>query len=722
MQPIKTTNAMNPAPAKGIQSLPTPVIDDVIITEVVNAWKGDYQKLEYGTMWDSVPHGSQQGSFPEHKLVFQQTSSEDGQWVKRIWANDRVNQDGYNYAIKYSAGSQAHPIYIRTYVVPRETYFPLPDGTPDTMFPYALLVDEEVTRTENELDSKYITVTRVYETIPGPAVPTRRYNERGDLETVLVQTVLPNTPPDPDGLLVTQSQVEQVETGKGVKTTATVQDHALLQIKEKKEGLLGETVTTDDIVDPSTNPDNLSETIVASTVEQFSATKARKRTTTSTGPTKFTGKQNKPGLLGVTEIEEIIVPNGTLPDNLSFNLNYATGTVTGVVQSEVTQIDSAKSKKTTTKTKGPHNFYSQVLVDSPIGSVPAERQNYIIPPFNYNVSNDLYLAKYTSSRIDESKLEVEAHVVNNWPIVQGVEYDEVLNMPIRYSETIVSPSEYDQAIEWQSINDRSYKPIDDSKSLRKKYNRSEIINAFLDQYYSIQTQVQISLPNKLLGVTAYIANDYSKGQNKTESNQVGGDAYGYTTGGGYRSAGSVSADLYFRLENGFSGYINGAQHIFFMPIDENGKVNKTILSELNDRDPGKNYQNWPNIKRITENVVVFTGGKSKTTSISKSEDVNINGFANSERTDESYDIDTNVNTVTLPDALHENIQIAYEVVGPAIPRDLQITGGVYPSLLQATNPPSFPIGNYLISSSMDLYKWGVVKVVATTVNITSEYV
>lgn len=166
MQPIKTTNAMNPAPAKGIQSLPTPVIDDVIITEVVNAWKGDYQKLDYGTMWDSVPHGSQQNSFPEHKLVFQQVSSEDGQWVKRIWANDRVNQDSYNYAIKYSAGSQQHPIYTRTYIVPRETYFPLVDLTPDTMFPNALLTDEATTRNEGALDSKYITVTRVFETLP----------------------------------------------------------------------------------------------------------------------------------------------------------------------------------------------------------------------------------------------------------------------------------------------------------------------------------------------------------------------------------------------------------------------------------------------------------------------------------------------------------------------------------------------------------------------------
>jgi len=343
MQPIKTTNAMNPAPAKGIQSLPTPVIDDVIITETVNAWKGDYQKLEYGTMWDSVPHGSQQGSFPEHKLVFQQTSSEDGQWVKRIWANDRVNQDSYNYAIKYSAGSQAHPIYIRTYVIPRETYSPIPDGTPDPLFPSALLVDEEATRIEGELDSKYITVTRVYETIPGPAIPTRRYNERGDLETVLVQTVPPNTPPDPDGLLVTSSQVEQVETGKSVKTTSTVPDHSLLQIKEKKEGLLGETITTDDIVAPSTEPDALSEFVIASVVQQTSATKAVKRTTTSTGPKSLTGAENKGGLLGNVNVVESIVPTGTTPDNLSQT----------IVSSTITSIDSAKSKKTTVTSIGP---------------------------------------------------------------------------------------------------------------------------------------------------------------------------------------------------------------------------------------------------------------------------------------------------------------------------------------------------------------------------------
>ena len=336
MQPIKTTNPMNPAPAKGIESFPTPVIDDVVISEIVNSWKGDYQPLEYGTLWKDVPHAPNQGSFPEHKLVYQEPTSEDGQWVKRIWVNDRVNQDSYNYAIKYSAGSQDHPIYIRTYILPREGYAPLPDGTPDPLFPTAVLVDEEVTRNEGELDSKYITVTRVYETLPGPAVPTKRYNERGDLETVIVQTVPPNTPPDPDGLLVTGSQVEQVETGKGFKTTATVQDHALLQIKENKEGLLGETITTDDIVDPSTSPDALSQTIVASTVEQYTATKARKRTTTANGPTSLSQKSNDGKLLGdLTSTQSVVAPDEN-PDAVSST----------IISSEVKQVDSGKAIKT----------------------------------------------------------------------------------------------------------------------------------------------------------------------------------------------------------------------------------------------------------------------------------------------------------------------------------------------------------------------------------------
>jgi hypothetical protein len=716
MQPIKTANAMNPAPAKGIQSLPTPVIDDVIITEVVNAWKGDYQKLEYGTMWDSVPHGSQQGSFPEHKLVFQQVSSEDGQWVKRIWANDRVNQDSYNYAIKYSAGSQEHPIYTRTYVVPRETYFPLLDLTPDEMFPNALLVDEVADRSGNELDSKYITVTRVFETLPGPAVPTKRYNERGDLESVSVQTVPPRTLPDPDGLLITGSQVVQEDVSKGVKTTSSVESHSTLKIKENREGLLGITLTTDNIVSPTTEPDFLSESVVASVVQQTSATKAVKRTTTSTGPKILSGKENKDGLMGIITKTESIVPVGSVADTLSFN----------IISSEVTPIDYAKSKKTTITHNGPNVLIESTLVDSPSGLIEATGGSYVYPigspPADLRNTNKFLTIKESTKALDQSKSQTDFLQTKSWPLLNGVEYDEVLGIPIQYTEQVVSPTEYENPPTSLSNSNNSYKPLDQWKTLRRSYNKEAIATALLQQYFVTQTQVQINLPNKLLEVTAYLSRDYSEGKNISEQSDVGGNAYGYTVGGGFKSSGSISADIYFKLENGFNGYIDGEEHTFFMEISENGRVDKSIIQELNDRNNGKTYLAWPNLKKITQNVLLFTGGKSKTESNSKSEDVNINGFANADRKDWSYDIDTNVNTVTLPDALHGILAINEVYSGPEIPNDLQIVGGVQPKVLKATNPPNFPVGNYLIASSMDLFKYGLVKVKATTVTVTAEYV
>ena len=1187
MQPIKTTNAMNPAPAKGIESFPTPVIDDVVISEIVNSWKGDYQPLEYGTLWKDVPHAPNQGSFPEHKLVYQQPTSEDGQWVKRIWVNDRVNQDSYNYAIKYSAGSQEHPIYIRTYIVPREGYAPLPDGTPDPLFPTAVLVDEEATRNEGELDSKYITVTRVYETLPGPAVPTRRYNERGDLETVIVQTVPPNTPPTADGLLVTQSQVEQVETGKGVKTTATVADHALLQIKEKKEGLLGETITTDDIVSPSTNPDALSQTVISSTVEQYTATKARKRTTTASGPTSLSqkskdgkllgditstesvvapnaspdavssailssevrqvdsgkaiktnvilnstptlsgkqseqgllgvkstvesivpagtpedplslsvissavepidsvrsrkvtvsslgpsslsGKQKKEGLLGETSIQESIVAAGSDPDELntsvissevvaidsaksrkttitstgpkslttksndgkllgnievtesvvapSSNPDFLSGVTAGVLQSEVKQvdngkaikqttrllstpqfsgqtkesgllgektttetivaagsnadnlsqsvlsstveqidtqrskkttvtstgptsligkkinergdvevitesivgsgqgpdgdsflqsssevvpidssksrkttsvvseytqlglkengagllgktvttedivpastnpdalsqtvlsssvqkisktkavrktttatgptslsgvenkggllgqtkvtesivsanspadavsldvlssvvepiddakskkttitssgptsltgknkksgllgttvitesivpassepdnlsisvlesqvdpIDSAKSKKTTITSSGPTSLTSRILADSPTGAVNATKTNLIVNPNQVPV-NSLNTLKYDVNAIDPAKSEAEIVQVASWPEVRGVEFDDVTGLPIPYTEKVIPPSEYNDA--WEPFINTNYKPIDEYKAVRKSYNTEEIQKYYVGYLSVIETPVQITLPDKLIDVTAYIARDYSEGKNVSDSNNVGGDSYGFTSGGGFRSAGSISADIYFKIEKGFDGYIDGVEVTLFVKskkiISDGRSVNANVLAELQNRLPNENIKLWPTLKKISQNILVFTGGKSKTTSSSNSEDVSINGFANSQRKDESYDIDTNVNSVIVPDALYEAITIKEEKFGPTIPDDLQITGGVYPKTLPATNPAKFPIGNYLIRSDASIYRFGLVKITAVIARVTEDFV
>jgi hypothetical protein len=1152
MQPIKTTNAMNPAPAKGIQSLPTPVIDDVIITETVNAWKGDYQKLEYGTKWDSVPHGSQQGSFPEHKLVFQQTSSEDGQWVKRIWANDRVNQDSYNYAIKYSAGSQAHPIYIRTYVLPRETYSPIPDGTPDPLFPSALLVDEEATRIEGELDSKYITVTRAYETIPGPAVPTRRYNERGDLETVIVQTVPPNTPPDPDGLLVTGSQVEQVETGKGVKTTSTVPDHSLLLIKEKKEGLLGETVTTDDIVAPSTNPDTLSQTIVSSVVEQFSATKARKRTTTSTGPTSlsqknkdgkllgditatetivapstnpdavstsvlssevrqidagkavkkntilnstpsFSGNQNEQGLLGVksttesivaagasadalslsvissiiepidsvrsrkvtitssepqsllgaekkegllgeTNVKESIVASGSSPDLLSETVissvvepidsaksKKTTVTSTGptslsqknkdgkllgdvvsvksivapstnpdavsssIISSEVNQIDSgkaiktnvllistptlsgnqneqgllgnkttsetivsagasadvlsktvissviepidsvrskkttvqsngpntlsgggkkegllgetnitetivdansspdnlsiniisstvepidsakskkttitsfgptvligerinqrgeietvtetivlantpadadslnqtssevepidiakskkttvevasratllgsknsagllgntritetivpngaladvlslnvlsssvepisaAKAKKTTVTSTGPKKLSTDSLIESQLGLVNSSNEKSIVDPTTVP-SNGLLVVKDSISVLDEVKSERERVTVKGWPTNTSVDWDEQTGIGVYYTEKIIDPSTYTNSPTWQSLLNTEYKAIDEFKSLEKKIDIGKIDNALTNQYYKISIGVPVTMPDKLLSVKVYLSNSYGAGSDFDISQGANTGSYNLSNSGSSKSSWSIGGDIYFEVENGFDGTVEGEKHIFFLKISDGKIAQNSIINALNNNaqfgttvnepqpninpgatgpnislleNPNQTYQEWPYIKTKTENIILITGGRSLSSSKSESQSVGINGFASSSGTGQSYDVNVSANSILVPKTIHPAITIQTEIINTA--DDIKGIGqpsyGVRPLTLAATTPAVFPTGKYLISADVELYKWGFVKVTAITATITTKQI
>jgi hypothetical protein len=708
MNPIPTTNAMKPAAGKAIPSFPTPVIKDTVIVEVVNAWKGDYVPLEYGAKWDDYPHASQQGSYPDHKLISQSPNSEDGQWVKRIWANDRVDQDTYNYAIKYSAGSDAHPIYIRTYLEPRDTYAPRLDNSPDPLFPSAVLVDEEVTRTEGEFDSRYVQVTRVYETLPGPVVPTKRINERGDLETINTQTVAPGTQPDPDGLLVTQTQVAQEEVSKGVKTTATVPSHSQLLIKEKKEGLLGETITTDDIVDPSTAPDALSQTIVASVVQQTSSTKAVKRTTTASGPTLLEGKKNNAGLLGEQTISESIVPAGTQPIPLSLN----------VVSSEVTPIDSAKSKSTVV-VGGVNQLSANSLVDSPIGLVRANVRQSIVAP-NQNPVGTLFKAKDTLAPIDKTKSQREEVTVANWPTVSGVDYDEVLGLPIQYTETIVSPTEYDTVSEWTNISNINYKPIDQWKSLKKSYNKDEIVKALSDQYYSLETQANISLPDTLESVIVYTGGSFSNGKNKSNTKSVGGDSYAYSIGGGFQSSSSFSADVYFKIKKGFNGYIKGRQHIFFLPIDSNGIVQSSVLNKLNEKDQTSTYQEWPVIRQSTENIVVITGSGSIEESKYESKSVSINGFSDATREDESMSSSSNAKSVTIPESLHGPI-IVTTSAGNTIPDKFGAQSFVFPSTLQETSPPRFPSGKYLISSQMELYKWGMVKVTATTVEITEQY-
>jgi hypothetical protein len=198
------------APDTSIRSFPTPNIDDLVVVVDVDSRLPGYKPLDYGTLHPD------QTRFQGAKLVYQEPLDGADSFVRRIYATDRANQEAYNYAIKYSGGSDRHPIYIRTYLEPRDSYRAMPDHSPDPLFAGAILVDEEANPAEGELRSLYLQVTRVFETLPGPVIESREVNEYGVIETITNQTVLPETDPDPTGLFVTDSVVSE-DVSKAVR-------------------------------------------------------------------------------------------------------------------------------------------------------------------------------------------------------------------------------------------------------------------------------------------------------------------------------------------------------------------------------------------------------------------------------------------------------------------------------------------------------------------------
>ncbi len=91
---------------------PTPNVVDVVITEDIVSSEGSGGPLPKGT-----PHPDE----PSAKLVFEQSSkgnNNDQVW-RRIYASTRSAQDAYNASVKYVSESSAHPVFIRTYLLPR---------------------------------------------------------------------------------------------------------------------------------------------------------------------------------------------------------------------------------------------------------------------------------------------------------------------------------------------------------------------------------------------------------------------------------------------------------------------------------------------------------------------------------------------------------------------------------------------------------------------------
>jgi len=200
--------ARNPSPTHPIVTFPTESVADVLLITEHDTRLPSYQILAYGTAYAGV----ESDRFPSLKLVFQEPMEAD-QWIRRYWAADRADQEDYNAAYQYSGGSSTHPIYIRTYILPQATYAPVAAGTADPIYSAAKLVEEVAEPTEKM--AGYLTVKRVYETLPGPALTGKEVSSQfgGGVLTITKQDVVPGTSVS-GGLNVVEAAVVPVSAGK----------------------------------------------------------------------------------------------------------------------------------------------------------------------------------------------------------------------------------------------------------------------------------------------------------------------------------------------------------------------------------------------------------------------------------------------------------------------------------------------------------------------------
>jgi hypothetical protein len=447
----------------GIAQYPTPNVPDyytrdghIILVEKVSIEKGNYnpQPLD-----GSVKYAKRDANdWPDDLyLVFQQTEP-TGKFVFNYWANDRTlaSQDPWNYGLTYSLNDPTTPIITRLYIVPRDEYATVPLGSVDPVFGGDAIVASQTMAElpdDNPLRSRYVQVQRVYETIPSSVITGQRLTERGDLETLDTQVVVAGTAPDADGLLITQTAIEAIDAVKSKRTKGSVASYSTLTTKAKKAGLLGEVSISDDIVPPSTNPDSLTTSIIDSTVEAISATKSRKRTTTSTGPTQLSGVDTKAGLLGSTTSVDSIVTAGSAADPVSLT----------VLQSSVTPIDSAKSKKTTVTSTGPTSLVAQKISDR--GEVQTITKS-IVASNTGTTTDSLLLVSSQVDEIDSAKSQKTDITVPSYVALTTKSKKAGLLGEASISDEIVSPSTNPDSLS-TTIIDSTVEAISATKSRKR---------------------------------------------------------------------------------------------------------------------------------------------------------------------------------------------------------------------------------------------------------------
>lgn len=296
-------------PGISLVSYPTPSIRDILISEIVDTHQPSYQALDYGTPYpDTI-------NFPNHVLVKQHPRSYE--YIERIYASQRVDEDAYNYGITYQNEDTTKPIFSRTYYVKRSTYSPL-----TTAVALTGVTRIDVTNGGSGYSSSAsVTITGTH-TVQATAIP---HIVNGIVDAIYVTN-------EGSGYTTAPSIAIVDSTGIGASAASVIQGPGIYLTKE----VLLERNDSDPIETIYGKVQRLYETLPGSAITSYRIDKEM-GTVISTTKTK---------VLSGTITTQVIVSNGSL------------------VITEEEQIDSATSYQVVTSVPSPIWTYSNPLIST----------------------------------------------------------------------------------------------------------------------------------------------------------------------------------------------------------------------------------------------------------------------------------------------------------------------------------------------------------------------
>lgn len=281
------------------------------------------------------------------------------------------------------------------------------------------------------------------------------------------------------------------------------------------------------------------------------------------------------------------------------------------------------------------------------------------------------------------------------PLLIGQEYDQELDIVIPYKELVAQPES-----ELATGNRKRVTPRDPAHSAVVRYDVEDAQDALDEYYFEVPEMTDISLPNILKSVT------FLRSSSSSSGNGSGfGDTYYYS----WSRRNAVGGTISYEIESGFSGTIPSVRAIFFLP--KGGASPEAVLAKINQNtDLLPAVQFWPNVRPKANLISISEISNFQ----EESKSVSFDSGSQSESSGGSF----SKSSVTIPPCIHDDIQIVSSDLEPITQGSVEVS----PSSLEATDYPTFPVGNFLYRINANPYRFSYVRVDALIVKILQEYV